>query len=726
MVDFSLKKARNNWKNGTGPSLSKPKSTNSPIKSKPKSDKKNPYSDIKVALQYSQLPTIDAKERTKVASSMQRRLSVHQVTFVPPKLDYSMPLPSMDINQQSENVVNIQSIATPDNQKTNVPRSVLPNKGASPMHVAPPTVMKSFPSDILQATSLRSILADPNFNAKTFVHDNLGEATTMEIDRFTSNLSSLSLDVQEEVKQNVNRSYKEILTVNTDLNVASLELKNLRKGINDLFDVMQQFMNLAEKRLQVEQGNVRQSLSDSQNYNNPGLLPPMRAASRLGPIRDRSSVLILEKIRDAELTTLFKNVEGAHKLIGTEVGRHILLESDNWVELNRTTLKPLRNIKIYILNDMIFVAHRTRDKQTELIAAECMNLRDTSVSLDDAIGSRLAIQFGPSNKTLFQNRNPQECLHLLDVFRRAKDDLRDILQAEKKNSKKLKESFSYLSSQQTPGRENVKSPVKNQRRSMGNTTPGRNSEIVDQYLLQTVTMSLHSRTHSRDVDSLSKRLMILDELIEEMDIQLVRLKHDSAIDILLNLESETTILGAKVQGDDEMLHSLIELKINQRRETLVSSLSQSIVTTFEIGPLTSAISTLIKLGLYEEGLDLFLQNRSNVIQDLILQIGSYDNPTNYLIQIAVIRFQTIKKTVLNFQSIFRGSADKFSSIIVSWCRNEVESHFKLIDKQLLNDEMLTPESIKSSRKQIDDLKSVGLDFVYKLDEFIKKNNSKIK
>ena len=69
--------------------------------------------------------------------------------------------------------------------------------------------------------------------------DNLGEATTMEIDRFTSNLSSLSLDVQEEVKQNVNRSYKEILTVNTDLNVASLELKNLRKGVNDLFDVMQ-------------------------------------------------------------------------------------------------------------------------------------------------------------------------------------------------------------------------------------------------------------------------------------------------------------------------------------------------------------------------------------------------------------------------------------------------------------------------------------------------------
>ena len=62
---------------------------------------------------------------------------------------------------------------------------------------------------------------------------------------------------------------------------------------------------------------------------------------------------------------------------------------------------------------------------------------------------------------------------------------------------------------------------------------------------------------------------------------------------------------------------------------------------------------------------------------------------------------------------------------MKWCSDEADNHFNLINKQLLNDEMLSPASIKSTRKQIDDLKSVGLDFVYKLDEFIRKNNSKI-
>lgn len=142
--------------------------------------------------------------------------------------------------------------------------------------------------------------------------------------------------------------------------------------------------------------------------------------------------------------------------------------------------------------------------------------------------------------------------------------------------------------------------------------------------------------------------------------------------------------------------------------------------------LKSGTENMIKLGLPEQALDLFLQNRSNFIQDLILQIGSVDNPTNYLTQLAVIRFQTIKKTVEDFQDIFKELGAKISSILVDWCSDEVDNHFKLVDKQLLNDEMLSPGSIKSSRKQIDGLKAVGLDFVYKLDEFIKKNSDKIR
>lgn len=103
-----------------------------------------------------------------------------------------------------------------------------------------------------------------------------------------------------------------------------------------------------------------------------------------------------------------------------------------------------------------------------------------------------------------------------------------------------------------------------------------------------------------------------------------------------------------------------------------------------------------------------------------------DNTANYLTQIAVIRFQSIKKTIINFREIFQEDKDRFSSILVNWCREEADQHFLLIEKQLPNDEPISPASIRSSRKQIDGLKSVGLDFVYKLDDFIRKNNHKIR
>lgn len=261
----------------------------------------------------------------------------------------------------------------------------------------------------------------------------------------------------------------------------------------------------------------------------------------------------------------------------------------------------------------------------------------------------------------------------------------------------------------------------------GSITPGRNvTGAMDQYLLQNLTLSMHSRPRSRDMSSTAQRLKFLDEGVEEIDIELARLRFESAVETLLDIESQLEDLSERISDEELMLLNLISLKIEQRREAISSKLSQSILSSNEIVHLKSGTENMIKLGLPEQALDLFLQNRSNFIQDLILQIGSVDNPTNYLTQLAVIRFQTIKKTVEDFQDIFKELGAKISSILVDWCSDEVDNHFKLVDKQLLNDEMLSPGSIKSSRKQIDGLKAVGLDFVYKLDEFIKKNSDKIR
>lgn len=146
------------------------------------------------------------------------------------------------------------------------------------------------------------------------------------------------------------------------------------------------------------------------------------------------------------------------------------------------------------------------------------------------------------------------------------------------------------------------------------------------------------------MSSTAQRLKFLDEGVEEIDIELARLRFESAVETLLDIESQLEDLSERISDEELMLLNLISLKIEQRREAISSKLSQSILSSNEIVHLKSGTENMIKLGLPEQALDLFLQNRSNFIQDLILQIGSVDNPTNYLTQLAVIRFQTIKNS----------------------------------------------------------------------------------
>ncbi|CAI4059821.1 hypothetical protein SUVZ_04G3150 [Saccharomyces uvarum] len=751
MVDFSLKKAKNNWKNAkkSANSPAKQKTPLSPVKPKQKT-KKNPYSDLKDPATSYTLPTIDARERNRVATSMQRRLSIHNTNYAPPTLDYSMPLPdmtSMAITNDNMEGSNNNSSFTTENESLSskgLQNSLNPTIADGSMNenvynklpvrsAMRNTMMVSNSNDLFQnSMSLRKVLANPRFNAKDFVHDKLSNASAITIDKFTSNLTDLSIQVQEEVKLNINKSYNEIMTVNNDLNVAMLELKRVRGNINDLNETLDQFTKIAAKRLQLQNqiNKERQDNANNVESHSPELLPPLKAGQNEKiRRRDRSSVFILEKLWDTELDQLFKNVEGAQKFINSTKGRHILMNSANWMELNITTGKLLQMVQIFILNDLVLIADKSRDKQNDFAVSQCYPLKDVTVTREDFSSKRLLFKFSNSNSSLYECREADECAKLLDVIRKAKDDLCDIFHVEEENSKRIRESFRYLqSTQQTPGRENNRSPKKSQRGSIGGSiTPGRNiTGAMDQYLLQNLTLSMHSRPRSRDMSSSAHRLRFLDEGVEEIDIELARLRFETAVDVLLDIESQLQDLAEKISDEELMLHNLISLKIEQRREAIASKISQSILSSNEVMRLKSGTENMIKLGLPEQALDLFLQNRSNLIQDLILQIGSVDNPTNYLTQLAVIRFQTIKKTVEDFQDIFKKLSGKISSILVDWCSDEVDEHFKLIDKQLLNDEMLSPSSIKSSRKQIDGLKAVGLDFVYKLDEFIKKNSDKIR
>lgn len=707
MVEFSLRKARNNWQNkrqGAGVANGQPPDS-STRQNQLKNGSKNAMESLpsQDGGKEAPLPTMNARDRSRVASIMQRRLSVHNPGHGAPSIDFSAPLPSVS-------AFGMNSSGSPGI-----------SEGETTTNAKPMASLYSRSSGYTPA-QLRKMLSDPSFDVSSFVHNKLGTASALDIDNFTSNLSELSIQVQDEIKLNINRSYREIMTVNNDLSIASAELKQLRMSINELGEVMDQFKDLADKKIQEEETYQKRLQNQESTSSNSGLLPPMKTASRVHPHTERASVMILGKMWDQELTKLYKEVEGSQKYITQVNGRHILLSSENWKELNTTTLKAYHKVKLFILNDMILVAEKPRDNKNEFVISRHALLKDVNIVPDKSSRLRLIFKFGNTSSTLYEAPDLDKCEQFLSTFRSAKDDLHDILKSEAENSQKIKESFVYL--HQTPGKETSKSPIKVNRRSQGPLTPGRNSE-VEQRLLQNISLSVHSRPLSRDASSVTHGLKVMEDALQEVNIEYSRVNLEKAVDILTEVKSELQEISGNVVGEDVLLYNLISLKINEREEAISSKLSMIILFNNDIYQLKSAIRAMVKLDLSREALDLLLQNRSNVIQDLILQIGSSDHPTIYLTQLAVVRFQTIKATVLNFQELFDTTDPKVSSILVTWCSEEVDKHFQLISKQLLNEDILSPMAIKSSRKQIDNLKPVGLDFVYKLDEFIKKNSDKL-
>ncbi|SCU93304.1 LAME_0F03334g1_1 [Lachancea meyersii CBS 8951] len=706
MVELSLRKARTNWKQ-----LSSPTRTNAGGSTASGEQlKTNPYQNLKVPTDYAQLPTIDSKERDKVGTLMQRRLSFHAPKYGGPATDYAaVPLPyGLDGEQSYAGKNDFQPISRQNRSTSSVGMQRLGHKQA---HSVP----------------LRQVLSNPDFDAKEYVSSTLGNASALEIDQFTSELNDLALEVTDEVKENVSRSYTQVLQVNKDLKSASTELKQLRSSVGELQEVMGDLSTMAEKRLQLERGptqNSRTEQQQQQQQQQHSLLPPAKASKK----RDRTSVFMLEKMWKSELSTLFRVVEGAQKFIAPVPGRHILLENSNWYEMNAATLKPLKAVHIFLLSDMIMIAAKNQEnRQHELVVCYCHTLRDTTIS--PQAKNRISLNFANRRQCLIQTHKSQEYEHFVSAVRGAKDDLNVIFEAEEENTRKIRDSFTYLqATQNTPGRELTLSPTKGHARnsSLGNAASGPGSEANESFSLQVLSSSLKYPSQAvggrRNADVLSH----LDGVVENFDIVFARHNFKAAIQYLNQLEESLTSLNKDGSQKNQILLNLVRLKVANRNELLAGKLTQLIsAETSNFSNLIDYLRDLISLNYKYEALDLFLQNRTKYVHELIIKVGSFQNSTHYLTQIAVIRFQTLKTVVASVKEIFDSTDAKFSSTLVSWCSSEVDQHFSLINKHLMSIEMIPPSSIKSSRRQIDELKSVGLDFVYKLDDFIRKNAERI-
>jgi hypothetical protein len=76
----------------------------------------------------------------------------------------------------------------------------------------------------------------------------------------------------------------------------------------------------------------------------------------------RNSVLDLQQLYRAQLTTLWSTVEGSQKYLPLVPGRHLVFETHNFVELNPATYKAKQSVSLFLLSDLLLIAGRRRTK----------------------------------------------------------------------------------------------------------------------------------------------------------------------------------------------------------------------------------------------------------------------------------------------------------------------------------------------------------------------------
>ncbi len=387
-----------------------------------------------------------------------------------------------------------------------------------------------------------------------------------------------------------------------------------------------QFIKISKEaeKLKSEMRTLRNLMSDLTNplgrTTAVGKTTPDALASRKQA--NRSSVANLEALWTTHLQALWKRVEGSQKFLPATPGRHIEYESGRWVELNAATWKVRRRVHIILLNDHLLIASEKRRADTstqnsgdakqkpgpdqiKLVAQRCWPLQDVRVA-DLATGSAghtngsqgdrrttanaISVRVGSESFTFATGgSDSNEKSALLSIFRKAAEDLRRKLDAEREVPPTLREPAMYPS-----------------------TGPSSLSKRLDYQDGLADTASQKSITFM-DSDGKSQSMRTVESQLDALDIDIALQHFETAVTTIEGLKR----LAKGIKGNG-VAQDLVNYKVDARAAKLASvvlrqlgeSHSQMVATKENVGWLT-------RLGFEDRARSDYLHARSAVLHKRI-------------------------------------------------------------------------------------------------------------
>lgn len=559
------------------------------------------------------------------------------------------------------------------------------------------------------------------------------------IDDFYKSLVTQNANLDSEIKNRINTNQKNILQLTDDLRATQEELVTLRVSTKELYQVLGEFAEAAERRLAIEHEAPK-----NQGYNGG----TMEVSNKR---KDRSSVLVLQKMWATELQSLFKHVDGAQKHIQAIPGRHVLAESGRWHEINIGTWKPSRPIHLFLLNDLVLVATRKLPQEgssKRLQAIHCWPLQQVEISEVKAPsqvsnkGEKIYVinLRAPSFSYVYQTDRSDHFTRVVSAYQKGKAELAQrnrLIEDEEPKSVRASGEYSYGINGSSASLHDDKLELRQLRESLrssglqGHSRSGSTEEVgfnrrsdqrhSNDVILQDISARVHSRNRSHDynkesgikkpgTDKLPNRLFLelknAEDKLDEVDVDLAHNNYSQATQLMTVIDQKVAnivmrVAGFKSKQDDGALEELrilvdvVKLKLANRRIKVQQNLQfdlQHNILTYTNEKILELLSYYSQFDMQSEGITAILEALSSHLSKTVGKLISNAHGStkvdiiNYLANLTIIYVLIIRRALQIYGECIEGllhdsrHGNLDSSGFITWCISEMSQLVEIVKK----------------------------------------------
>ncbi|KAF3177893.1 exocyst complex component exo84 [Orbilia oligospora] len=525
-----------------------------------------------------------------------------------------------------------------------------------------------------------------DFDASSYISTILRDATEDEVRQYQADLIRTRKRTSADLQTNVYVNRIQFISISKEIGNVKEEMRTLRNLLAELDLTTQSLNSNADSELMsplsFEAGGMESMLGGGGS-----------AASRKK--RNRTSIADLTQMWATHLKLLWERVENSQKYLPASPGRHIVMDSPQWVELNSATWKPTRQVHMFLLNDHLLVASLKKRRPdaanrggppTKLFAEHCWQLNEVDmIDLATSSSETCAINIRVAKESfVYRSDKADKKAKLLMTFKKTVDEMRKALKSESDDQKKVKDNVTFLST--------------------------RDPALQDQDdLLRTISASMgRDRPNIMiDVDGTQRNLRWVETQMDELDELISRRNFEDAVGRLEFLRG----IAMKHAKSNTVASEFITFRVDERALRLSAQITADLreYASWKTYVKKNA-DWLVRLEFEDRAREALLDARSATMKLRTRQVRFEGDIPSYVSQVALVQFTLIRNTVEIYNACFEY---RLSSPLVKWAKEHVEGYSDLVTRQLSSvtrEDDVFEQCVQYTLLHSTLLTDVGLDF----------------